>query len=150
MTWRCWGCSAMSGHRRSEDRCQRKDEREDRAAVRPGIHPDAAAMRFHDLRDDGETQPGAVRGRRVAAPEALEDPRAIFLRYARPAVADVDAAAGARADRDFGARRRVDDRILDQVADRVVDGIGVAADNDRSVGPDEGDGPPLRQRPWRQ
>ena len=128
----------MSGGRRSRSRCRPEDEREDRAAVRSGLHPDAAAMGFHDLRDDGEAQPGAVRGRRPAAPEALENPRAVFLGHARPVVADVDAAAGARADRDFAARRCVDDRILDQVADRVVDGIGVAADNDGSIGADEG------------
>src|SRR6266436_10175657 len=100
--------------------------------MRPGVDLDVAAMRFHDLRDDGEPQPGAVCGRRPAPPEALEDPLAVFAGHARSVVADVDAAVGARADRDFGVWWRVDDRILDQVADRVVDGIGVAADDDGS------------------
>src|SRR5216684_8729095 len=103
MTWRCWRCSVMSGHRRSVSRCRQKDEREDRAALRSGVDPGAAAMRFHDLRDDGETQPGAVRGGGLAPPEALEDPLAVFLRHPRPMVADVDAAVGARAHRDFAA-----------------------------------------------
>ena len=38
----------------------------------------------------------------------------------------------------------------DQVADRVVDGIGVAADDDGSIGTGEGQGPALRERPRRQ
>jgi hypothetical protein len=59
---------------------RRKDEREDCAAIRPGIHLGAAAMRFHDLRDDISAtmaNPSPARGRLIGAVGELCVARAV-------------------------------------------------------------------------
>src|SRR5262249_33276866 len=67
-----------------------KDQCKDRAAA--GVVSDlhGAAVRLHDLADDGETEPGALSRTCLPAPEAVEDVPAIGRRDAGTAIDDMD------------------------------------------------------------
>ena len=68
-------------------RFDRQRDAEPRAAPVRGGHVDAALVRVHDLADDGEAEPGALRlGREKRVEDLLGDLR----RHARPVVGDVD------------------------------------------------------------
>ena len=61
----------------------------------------------------------------------IEDPLVVFDWNTGTAVGHADAAIGMHPDDDFSSNRGVADRILDQVPDGVLDGVGVAFDRDR-------------------
>src|SRR6516164_11780616 len=73
-------------------RQSRKRKDQARAAARIVRHGDAAAMRAHDFGDDGETEAGALLLFARAAPEPLEDVRAILWQNTAAAIRDFDAA----------------------------------------------------------
>jgi hypothetical protein len=87
--------------------------------------------------DDREPEAAAAGGRRVpvAAGEALEHPLAHRLRHARPAVCHFDHRArplAAYRHRHGRAGRRVDERVLDQVARQAVKVVFHAAHHHRA------------------
>ena len=51
-------------------------------------YSDAGAVRSNDFHDDRQPKPGAVSSRTLAAPETVEDARAVVQRYTRPAIQD--------------------------------------------------------------
>ena len=76
-------------------------------------------MRPDDLHDDRQTQPGSVGTNPFAAPEALKDVRPIFRRNAWTAVQDADRALRVDLDDHFGPRRRMHERIFNEIAQRI-------------------------------
>ena len=103
------------------------------AAPRAGVvDPDAAAVGQRDLAGDGQPQAaaaGRARPRRIGAEEAVED-RARAARGATPGpssrtVTPTSSSAVARGDDDLAALRAELDRVLDQVAHRVPEAVGV-------------------------
>jgi hypothetical protein len=78
-------------------------------------------MRLDDLQNDRQTQTGAVGASSLAAPEALEDVRPIVGRDPRPAVLDTDRAPLVDFDDHLGSRRRMHERVFDQIAQRIFD-----------------------------
>ena len=73
-------------------------------------------MRFDDLADDRQAESSTARGGPLAAPEAVEDMRPVFGRYARPAVAHADGAIRGDLDDHLRVARRMSERIFDEVA----------------------------------
>src|SRR6266481_5972439 len=51
-------------------------------------YSDASAVRSNDFHDDRQPKPGALASRTLAAPETVEDARAVVLRYTRPTIQD--------------------------------------------------------------
>src|SRR6266446_3401489 len=51
-------------------------------------YSDAGAVRSNDFHDDRQPKPGALASRTLAAPETVEDARAVVLRYTRPTIQD--------------------------------------------------------------
>src|SRR5215813_15371129 len=97
----------------------RKDQREEGPAARVVGNVNPAAMRFHNLAHDREPQSGPHGFVScLTAPEAIEDVSTILFRNAFSAIGDGHAAVGMHGDDDLAARRRVNNRILDDVADR--------------------------------
>src|SRR5690606_3876173 len=87
-------------------------------------HGHLAGVRGGHMLDDGQAQAGAAgraRTGRVDPEETLEDPLQRLLRYADALIADADLDAlprGAGADHHAGVLRAVDDRVVDEVAQR--------------------------------
>src|SRR4029450_10879497 len=140
--------AALTRDCRRGRRCSRwKGEGEHRAALGARADLRATALGFHDLGHDGEAQPRTMSGRRLATPEALEDPLAILWRHAWTAIADLDAAVRSRAHNALAAGWPLCDGLLHEIANGIVDRVSVAPDHDRLLGTREGQRPRLRQRP---
>src|SRR5690349_16004602 len=96
------------------------------------FHARRAVVRGHQVLDNREAQPGAAelaRARLVHPVEALEQARQILLRNADPGIAhkELDHLGPRRgADRDFAARGRVLDRVIQQVAQHLRHGFAIA------------------------
>src|SRR6516164_6155671 len=86
---------------------------------------DAAAMREHDFADDGEAEAGAFLLFTRAAPEPLENVLAILWRHAAAAIGHFDAAGTIDRHVHFRSRRRVSDRVLDQVPEGIFERMNV-------------------------
>src|SRR5499427_9945003 len=82
-------------------------------------------MRAHDFVDDGEAEAGAFLLFTRAAPEPLEDILAIPPRHAATAIGHFDAAGTIDRHGHFRSSRRVSDRVLNQISQRVFDGVSV-------------------------
>src|SRR6185369_1414570 len=103
------------------------------ARVRIG-KPDAAAVPLYDRSCDREPKPGA--GSRIArhAMESAEHALAIGRRNARPAVDHTESRRRTFAphrDRDRGLRRRIAQRVVEQVLEQRAKLVFVSGDNDR-------------------
>ena len=113
----------------------------------PGVssHQYAAAVRGHERVHDRQAEPGAGGvGARVEARELLEDALALLRRDAGPVIGDADLHSGwvrhrSGGHEDLGARRREPQRVLEQVAEDLLDHLDVdlhVAELQRDVEPD--------------
>src|SRR5690606_34217382 len=104
----------------------RKAQHEAAAAPRILLVIHCRPMPFHGLLDDGQPQPGPAAASTLAMPEAVEDVRAVLGGDARSAITDADAAVVADPDLDGCCGVTMDHGVLHQVAQAVLDGMGVA------------------------
>ena len=106
----------------------RQREPEDGAVAGLALDADAAAVRRHDLLADVQAEARAARRRVGRAVEALEQARQVLGRDARPAVAHLEAdavALGGGAHVDAAVRRRVTDRVGEEVRQHQSDAVGI-------------------------
>src|SRR3989442_10006206 len=99
----------------------RKSQPEARAAVLGALDLDLAAVRFRDLADDREPEPGPgqpARGKRPV--EAVEDEGQVLVVDPRPVIADRHLTVS-HADLDLAARRTPLGSVVEQVADSPVE-----------------------------
>src|SRR5207247_1091156 len=89
---------------------------------------DAAAMRSHDFADDGKAEAGALLLFPRAAPKPLEDALSILPRHAAAAIGHVDPAGTIDRHGHFRSSRRVSDRVLDQISQRIFERVNVCFD----------------------
>src|SRR5262249_49503771 len=82
-------------------------------------------MRAHDFADDGEAEAGAFLLFARAAPEPLENVLAILWRHAATAIGHFDAAGTIDRHGHLRSRRRVSDRVLDQVPEGIFERVSV-------------------------
>ncbi len=80
-----------------------------------------------DPLNDGQPQPGAVAAA-PAAPEALEQALTVGSRHSRAAIGHLQRRLCADRDLDRGVGRRVLQCVLDQVAHRLAQRLGIAPD----------------------
>src|SRR5260221_2604744 len=98
----------------------RQVDREPGPASRQVLGADRATMAIDDPAGDGQSQPGATRGRPGAPVEALEEVWQVCWGDALALVIDLDGGAAGRrpqADQDALSRRAVAQGIVDQEAD---------------------------------
>src|SRR5215472_2858223 len=88
-------------------------------------HGDAGAVRSNDFHDDRQAKSGSLTSRALAAPEPIEDARPVSQGYARPTVRDAQCTLAADLDDHFGPGSRMRQRVFDQVAQRICDGVGI-------------------------
>ena len=111
-----------------------QDDDESAAAARLAVHDRAAAVPVDDVTDHGEADAGALHvegAGRGAAQELAEDAPVLRLRDARPGVGDRHADEAIRhrhRDLDGRRRRRVLDRVVEEVADGARQRLAVAGD----------------------
>src|SRR5262249_15443790 len=82
-------------------------------------------MRSHDFADDGETEAGALLLFPRAAPEPLENVLSIRPRHAAAAISHFDPAGTIDRYGHFRPSRRVNDRVFDQIAQRIFERVSV-------------------------
>src|ERR1700682_4255742 len=110
-----------------------------RALLRLALDLDASLVRLDDPANDRKAEAGASRVRpagAIAAAETLEDVGLIPRRDADPRVRDLDrrfARSGAQPDADPAFRRRVPDRVLEQVVEDLLHPILIDERPDRLV-----------------
>src|SRR6266540_744550 len=109
------------------------------AGAAVGLDPDPPVDTPHELAADVEAEPGAAdptRHVRVEAVELLEDAPLLGRRDAEPGVSDRETDVPVvRRDRDVddAARRRVLDRVVDQVREHLAQLAGVCGDGRQHV-----------------
>ncbi len=102
-------------------------------------YSDASAVRSNDFHDDRQAKPGALTSHALAAPETVEDARAVVQRYTRPTVQDAQCALAADLDYHFSLGPGMRQRVFDQVAQRICDGLGIPGNSDWALGPGQRD-----------
>jgi len=103
-------------------------------------------MRLHDFFDDRKPEPGAGAARLPATPEAVEQMRPILEARAPATIGDADAAVRRELHSHLRVRRCKCNRILEQVAQRVLDRVPVPSNMNRVISADKRDGTLLRNR----
>ncbi len=88
-------------------------------------------MRRGNLGDDGKSQARPCSSGATPPPEPLETTPSVLFGNSRPVVRDADGAFRQHCYSDFGLRRRIDNGILDQVAQSVFNRIGLTRHPDR-------------------
>src|SRR5262245_35964281 len=106
-------------------------------------------MRSHDFVDDGEAEAGALLLFAPAAPEPLENVLTILPRHAAAAIGHLDPAATIDRHGHFRSRRRVNDRVLNQISQRIFERVTVCFYVDWPLASDEGNGLLLGDGPRR-
>jgi hypothetical protein len=86
---------------------------------------DRAAMSAGDFRNDGEAETCARMMWVSASPKALEDTGSIVERDTGSAIRDTDKSRGINSDGHLRSRRRVGNRVFDQIAQCVRYCIGI-------------------------
>jgi hypothetical protein len=85
----------------------------------------------HDFARNGETEPGTPDGRTFPAPEPFENAFAINVGNTWAVIRNRDGPVRADTDLDLVPAGRIQQRVLDNVPDCVLDGVGIPADPDR-------------------
>src|SRR5262249_60822290 len=85
-------------------------------------------MRAHNFADDGKAEAGALLLFARAAPEPLENVLSIPPRHATAAIGHVDPAGTIDRHDHFRSSRRVNDRVLDQISQRILERVSVCFD----------------------
>src|SRR6516164_2363931 len=104
-------------------------------------------MRSHDLADDGEAEAGAFLLFAPAAPEPFENVRSILWRHTTAAIGHFNPASTVDRHGHFGSSWRVNDRVLDQISQRIFERVSVRFHVHWPLGSDKryrlllGDGP---------
>src|SRR5438132_13431076 len=98
-------------------------------------YSDAGAVRSNDFHDDRQAKPGALTSCTLAAPETVEDARAVVQRYTRPTVQDAQCALAADLAYHFRPGPGLRQRVFDQVAQRICDGLEIPGNSDWVLGP---------------
>ena len=91
-------------------------------------------MRPDDFHHDCQTQTGAFATHAFAPPKTLEEVGSILGWDARTAVLHADRTLGVDLDDHLRSRRRMDERVFDQIPQRVCDRRGISDDDDRLIG----------------
>src|SRR5215208_5790228 len=108
-------------------------ERDSRAAFGPVLRPDAPALRLDEAPRDRQAEAGAavaLRARRVAAPESLEDAARRVVRQTLAGVLDGEAHLAVQRlddDGDSAVGRCVPERVRQQIEEHALDLFGRAA-----------------------
>src|SRR5262249_58537172 len=82
---------------------------------------DTAVMRPHDLADDGEAEAGAFLLFAPAAPEPFENVLSILRWHAAAAIGHFNPAGAIDRHGHFCSSRRVNDRVLNQISQRILE-----------------------------
>jgi len=90
-------------------------------------------MQLGNLRHDGEIQTRAGRFDRASAPKSLKDTFPIFAQHTGSLVRHDNRAVSRNADRHLRPRRRMRNGVLDEIAQRIADRVGIAANPNRIV-----------------
>ena len=98
-------------------------------------------MRPDYLHDDCQTQTGAVGANSLAAPEALKDALPILGWDAGTAVLYADRTLRIDLDDHLSSRRRMHERVFDQITQRICDRRGISGDDDRVISAGQRDRP---------
>ena len=101
----------------------------------------AGAVCPNDLHDDRQAQTGTVGANALAAPETLEDALPVFGWDARTAVLHADRALRVNLDDHLRSRRRMHERVFDQIAQRICDRRIISNHDGRVIGAGERDRP---------
>src|SRR5215467_15256736 len=97
-------------------------------------------MRSHDLADDGEAEAGAFLLFAPAPPEPFENVLSILPRHAATAIGHFNPASTVDRHSHFRSRRRVNDRILSQISQRIFERMSVCFHVHWPPGSDERNG----------
>src|SRR5262249_41086301 len=122
-----------------------------KGAPRVGIVCDAdtAAMRSHDLADDGEAEAGAFLLFAPAAPEPFENVLSILWRHAAAAIGHFNPTGTIDLHGHFRSSRRVNDRVLNQISQCILERVSVCFHVHWPLGFDERNCLLLRDGPGR-
>ena len=112
-----------------------KDKRQHSAAARIVSYGNMAAVRLYDFEDDREPEARPAGLGVLPAPEALEDMLTVLKPHTLALVSDADASRTLNAHCDLCVFRRMRKRVLNEIPERILDGVPVAFDCNRSVGP---------------
>src|SRR5262245_63445573 len=104
-------------------------------------------MRPHDLADDGEAEAGAFLLFAPAAPEPFENVLSILRWHAAAAIGHFYPAPAIDRHGHFRSSRRVNDRVLDQISQRILERVSVCFHVHGPLGSDERDGLTLGDGP---
>src|SRR5215467_10633027 len=104
-------------------------------------------MRLHDFFHNRQAKPHAFGLCTFSTPKPIEYLLSIDSGNARSLIRYADASLGIGPDQYFAARGCVDDRVFNEVPDRICNGMSVSPDMHRTVRSPEGDDPFSRQRP---
>src|SRR5205814_7731366 len=110
---------------------------------------DAGAVRSRDLQDNRQSQSRAVGSNALPTPEPIKDARPVSDRYARPTVQNTKGTLLTDIDNHFRRRRRMRERILDEIAQRIPNRVSVTDDDDWMIGAGQRDRPAGGQRQMR-
>src|SRR5262249_42055066 len=110
---------------------------------------DTATMRSHDFVDDGEAEAGAFLLFARAAPEPFENVLSMLWRHAATAIGHFNPAGTIDRHGHFRSCRRVSERVLDQISQRVFERVGVCFNVHWPLGSGERNGFTLGDGPGR-
>jgi hypothetical protein len=82
-------------------------------------------MRSHDFADDGEAEAGPFLLFARATPEPFENVLPILPWHAAAAIGHLDPAGTMDRHGHFRSRRRVNDRVLNQISQRILERVSV-------------------------
>src|SRR5215467_3115788 len=106
-------------------------------------------MRSHDFADDGEAEAGPFLLFARATPEPFENVLPILPWHAAATIGHLDPAATIDRHGHFRSRRGVNDRVLNQISQRILERVSVCFYVDWSLGSDERNGLTLGDGPRR-
>src|SRR5215472_9810073 len=126
---------------------QSEKEREFRTAAGIAVNSDACSVRLGNLVHDRQPKTGAMQVSCVASPEPLEYSFSVLGRNTWSVIGDTDTTVARHRHHDLAARRRMGNRILSEIADRIRDRMSVPSDVGWCAGSGERDRSLLRQCP---